>query len=62
MAALQHIDCASHFEVICELAEDVFHLVVWNTNQDVIGPSRKPYRMLLVTRYLLDTVLLVTTL
>lgn len=36
MAALQHIDCASLFEVIHELVEDVFHLIVWDANQDVI--------------------------
>lgn len=38
MAALQHIDSTSCSEVINELAEDVFHLIVWDANQDVIGP------------------------
>lgn len=42
IAALQHIDCASRFEVIHELAENVFHLTVWDANQDVIWPSMKP--------------------
>lgn len=42
MDALQHNDCASSVEVIHELPEDVFHLIVWDDNQDVIGPSMNP--------------------
>lgn len=61
MAALNN-DCAFSLVVIHELAEDVFELIVWDDNQDVMGHSMKPSGMLLVTRYSLDIAVLATTL